>query len=244
MRKKPSPLLSGWQASGQGFDRGRGAMLVRAGEVLSWIRDYLGGSRRGRSAPIASIGELQRFLETRSSHVAQTALYGYIRARSGTRYPELFQNEKFIASLNIAKWQIWLACLADLAVYAGGLLMHRADAAPEQVAAVVTAASEAALAAAGTPPDAGDAYAEGVRQVRDRIATTDWSGVTDDEEPFRDSPEALVIWAPIADELKQYDAEIVRGSVRFRWQEVRRDLRRDLDAGALLGPPPHDHRTS
>ena len=123
-------------------------MLVRAGEVLSWIRDYLGGSRRGRSAPIASIGELQRFLETRSSHVAQTALYGYIRARSGTRYPELFQNEKFIASLNIAKWQIWLACLADLAVYAGGLLMHRADAAPEQVAAVVTAASEAALAAA------------------------------------------------------------------------------------------------
>ena len=45
---------------------------------------------------------------------------------------------------------------------------------------------------------------------------------------------ALVEWAPIGDELKQYDAEIVRGSVRFRWQEVRRDLRRDLDAEAVL----------
>ena len=209
-------------------------MKAKAAELWGWMRDYLGASRRGRSAPIASAEDLRTFLETRASHVAQTALYGYVRARSGTRYPELFENDVFVESLNIAKWQIWLACLSDLAVYAGGLVLHRTNAPAERVGTLMAAVADAALAAAGTPPDAGDAYADGARRVRARLALTDWVSITDDEAPFRESPDALVEWAPIVDELKQYDAEIVRGSVRFRWQEVRRDLRRDLDAEAVL----------
>ena len=38
----------------------------------------------------------------------------------------------------------------------------------------------------------------------------------------------------MVDELKQLDAEIVRNSVRFRWIEVRRDLREMLDAAAVM----------
>lgn len=198
------------------------------------LREYLGFDRRGRRLPIVDVDGLRHFLETRASHVAQTSLYGYVRTRAGTRYPELFENDDFIASINIAKWQLWLACLSDLAVYAGGLLQHRTDEDPDTVAAVVTSAVEAALAATGTPPDAGEPFANGVAALRKRLAATDWAEVTDDEEPFTSSPEALVEWAPIVDELKQYDTEIVRNSVRYRWQEVRRDLRRDLDADAVL----------
>ena len=209
-------------------------MKTKAAEVLSWLRDYLGAARRGRSSPIATADALRHFLETRASHVAQTSLYGYIRARSGTRYPELFENDEFVASVNIAKWQMWLACLSDLAVYAGGLVLHRADVPAERVGALMMSAADAALAAVGTPPDAGEAFADSVRRVRARLALTDWAAITDDDAPFRESPAALVEWAPIVDELKQYDADIVRGSVRFRWQEVRRDLRRDLDAAALF----------
>ena len=47
-------------------------------------------------------------------------------------------------------------------------------------------------------------------------------------------PSALVEWAPIVDELKQMDEEIVINSVRFRWQKVRQDLREALDAGSVL----------
>ncbi|MPY76392.1 MAG: esterase [Alphaproteobacteria bacterium] len=205
--------------------------------MLGWMRDYLGASRRGRSVPVATPEDLRRFLETRSSHIAQTALYGYIRARSGTRYPELFQNDEFIKSLNIAKWQIWLACLSDLAVYSGGLIRRRANVPAQRVAELIKATVEQALAALGTPPDAGEAFAEGVRRVQARLASTDWTSIADDDAPFRESPAALVEWAPIADELKQFDAEIVKGSVRFRWHEIRRDLRDNLDAEALLRPP-------
>jgi len=212
--------------------------MIKVGAIWSWLRDYLGVARRGRRSPVVDADSLRNFLETRASHVAQTSLYGYIRTRAGTRYPELFENDEFIASVNIAKWQLWLACLSDLAVYAGGLLQTRAHAPPRRVGSVVTAAVEAAIAATGTPPDAGEAYADGVKQVRDRLAKTEWAAVTDDEEPFCESPEALVKWAPIVDELKQYDTEIVQNSVRFRWQEVRRELREELDADAVLASAP------
>ena len=45
-------------------------------------------------------------------------------------------------------------------------------------------------------------------------------------------------WAPVKDELKELDEEIVRNSVRFRWQEVRRDFARHVDYRALLDAMP------
>lgn len=203
-------------------------------KFLGWLREYIGAARRGRRTPVVDVAGLATFLETRSSHVAQTSLYGYLRTRAGTRYPELFRNDDFIESVNVAKWRMMLACLSDLAVYAGGLLATRHDAPSAQVGDILSAAVEAVLASIGTPSDAGKPFAEGVRRVRARIAGTDWTAVTDDEGPFSESPAALVEWAPIVDELKQLDTEIVENSVRFRWQEVRRELRRDLDGEALL----------
>ena len=70
--------------------------------------------------------------------------------------------------------------------------------------------------------------------MRARLSLCEWNDFGDEEAPFTESPDALVKWAPIADELKQLDEEIVRNSVRFRWQEVRRDLRARLDAQALV----------
>lgn len=207
---------------------------IKLSSVWIWLREYLGIARRGRRLPIVDREGLRHFLETRSSHVAQTSLYGYVRTRAGTRYPELFENDDFIASINIAKWQLWLACLSDLAVYAGGLIQHRTEEPAAAIGSLISSVVEEALSATGTPPDAGDAFAAGVATVRDRLEKVGWADITDDEEPFSESPEALVKWAPIVDELKQFDTEIVRNSVRFRWQEVRRDLRRDLDAAAVL----------
>lgn len=204
-----------------------------AENVVTWLAEYLGAGRRGRRIAIVDTEGLRRFLETRSNHVAQTSLYGYLRTRAGTRYPELFENAEFIRSINIAKWQIWLACLSDLAVYAGGLVFREGRLPADRVTGLIQSVVAASLASTGTPPDAGPAYADGARHVIARLEGTNWSTVTDGEGPFCESPDALVEWAPIVDELKQYDAEIVKNSIRFRWQEIRRDLRRDLDVEAM-----------
>ena len=118
---------------------------------LSLLADYLGWGRAGRRRTVADVAALQRFLDSRASHVAQTTLYGYLRARSGTRFPVLFENDAYVVSINHAKWQMWLACLSDLSVYAGGLLAVRSQAPSEEVGAIVRRAVAALLERTGTP---------------------------------------------------------------------------------------------
>ncbi|MGH8740669.1 MAG: hypothetical protein ACREUN_07145 [Burkholderiales bacterium] len=190
-----------------------------------------------RTTSITDRAGLRRFLETRANLVAQATLYGYLRTRAGMRYPQLFSDDTFVRSINIAKWQLWLACLADLAVYSGGLVASRSGARPEVMAELMRGVVEEILCATGTPADAGAEFPAGSQQVRARLALCDWARVPDDETAFSESPAALVRHAPVIDELKALDEPIVRNSVRFRWQEVRRELRRDLDAAAVIAIP-------
>lgn len=204
-------------------------LLANPASFWRAVHDYVGRGRWGRGEPVADRAALQRFIDSRASFVAQMSLYGYLRTRAGMRYPELFSNDEFVKAVDAAKWQMWLACLSDLSVYAGGLLARRSRADPPRIAAVMRATFEAAVSASGVAHDPAR-----VEQVRARLALCDWKAVPDDATPFSESPRVLIECAPIVEELKQLDEEIVRNSVRFRWQQVRRELRRALDADALI----------
>lgn len=193
------------------------------------LRGYVGADRWKRAEPIADRDALRRFLESRTSYVTQTSLYGYLRTRAGMRYPQLFANDEFGRAIDIAKWQMWFACLSDLSIYAGGLIARRSGAERSRITFLMDMTIETILASSEGGRDADRA-----RKLRARIAQADWAAVPDDATPFSESPRTLVACAPIVEELKQLDQEIVRNSVRFRWQEVRRELRRDLDAKALM----------
>jgi hypothetical protein len=209
------------------------------GEKLSILGrsllDYLGLGRSRRDPPVVDEDSLREFLDTRASFVAQTSLYGYLRTRAGMRFPELFDDDPFVKSINIAKWQIWLACLSDLSVFAGGLLLKHPRASTEIVGGLIQRLVTDILQQTGIPEEAGNEFAANAERVRARIAACNWSDITDDEGPFTQSPSALVRWAPVIKELKDQDEEIVRNSVRFRWQKVRQDLRNLLDADGVLG---------
>lgn len=209
---------------------------VRAGAAELWqtLRGYLGAGKRARANRIVDRDGLRLFLETRASHVTQTSLYGYLRTRAGVRYPELFANDDFVKSIDIAKWYVWLACLSDLSIYAGGLVARRSRADRARVGHLMVSVIDAIFAATGVPAGAGGEFPDLARRLRARVELCDWAAVGDDETPFSESPGALIDRAPVIDDLKRLDDEIVRNSVRFRWQEVRRDLRRDLDAHALI----------
>jgi len=201
---------------------------------MALIREYFGLSRPVRLPPVTDAAGLAQFLTTRASFVAQTSLYGYLRTRAGMRYPELFDDDPFVASINIAKWHVWLACLSDLSVFTGGLLARAPHGSAAHASALMQSITGRILDDTGVPPDAGDAYTQHVQRVRDRLATCDWSGVEVGDAAFTESPVALVQWSPIVDELKRLDEDIVTNSIRFRWQEVRRDLQRCLDTDAVL----------
>lgn len=206
-----------------------GAASLREG-----LRDYFGSLGRQRNEPVNDRATLRRFLETRASYVAQTSLYGYLRTRSGMIYPQLFDDDAYVHSINIAKWHLWLACLSDLATYAGGLLAQRSPASPSAVGELMNLLVATILHDTGIPNDAGDDFSAHAARVQARLAANNWQSIRDDETSFTESPTALIRWAPVIDNLKELDEEIVRNSVRFRWQEVRRYLRRHLDAQAVL----------
>ena len=179
----------------------------------------------------ASLGA---FLDSRASHIAQTSLYGYMKTRAGTRFPGLFENPAILASINIAKWQIWLACLSDLAVYSGVLIRARSGEPAAQIRAMLLEIVAGVIEETAVPEEAGEGFLAGAQKVRERILSSDLDALQDDDSAFTESPQALVYWAPVADELKKRDVEIIRNSIRFRWQEVRRSVRRQLRAGALV----------
>ena len=209
-------------------------VLLNPSALWQLVREYFNVSRLRRLAPIQDQEALAEFLNTRASFVAQTSLYGYLRTRAGMRYPELFDDDPFVISINIAKWQMWLACLSDLAVYAGGLLMKNPQAKEKEVANLMKDTVNNILTDIGQPEDAGDKFVESAEQVRNRLALCEFQSIGDNEQAFSHSPQALVDWAPIIDELKKLDEDIVINSVRFRWQKVRQDLRQALDSDEIL----------
>ena len=66
---------------------------------------------------IKSLEELENFIQTKSAWVAQVTLYGYLKTRMGTRYVLHFENDKFMTSVNSAKWNIYSVALQDLTFF-------------------------------------------------------------------------------------------------------------------------------
>ena len=199
--------------------------------VLRALREHFRpGRRRVRVTDASSLAD---FIDSRASYVAQASLYGYLRTRAGARYLELVSRPEFAAAMNVAKWQLWLACVSDLAVYAGGLVRRDTRAGNAATGEFMRRIVATLLERSGTPAEAGPDFDAAAARLRERVDAYDWSDFDDGGGAFTESPAALVRWAPILDELKALDEDIVRNSVRFRWQEVRRELRDSLDAGRL-----------
>ncbi|WP_227010501.1 hypothetical protein [Pelagibius marinus] len=153
----------------------------------------------------------------------------------GTRYPSMFEDDIFVASINVAKMHVFAACLSDMAIFAVRRAFFDApldDALRRRAAlacyerGLADNAGQAAGVEGFSPPEALAAFER-------RLAFFDWHDGASGTDLFSESPAALVRWAPIAPELKKFDEEIVRNSVRFAWREVRSQLEKRIDGAAL-----------
>ncbi len=202
-------------------------------EYWQMLGDYVGIGRKRKIRPIADQDSLAEFISSRASHVAQASLYGYLRTRAGTRFPEMFENPDILMSINIAKWHIWLACVSDLAVYTGHCMFRSGRFDVASIESLLPKAVQQVLDETGVPEEAGKDFVAASEKIMQRVSTCDWQADHDDDTVFSQSPEALFYWSPIADELKERDETIVKNSIRFRWIEVRRSARALLDFEAL-----------
>ena len=184
-------------------------------------------------APIDSVAALESFVSTRSAYIAQKTLYGYVRTRMGIRFPIMFENKQIIASLNIAKMQMFAACLSDLAIYAVATALHG-----QPVGNDAREALARRCYATGLRENTADAPVEFsaqdcIDEFDRRLADTDWPHGARQPENFTHSPRALLRWAPIEGKLKNFDSEIIENSVKYAWRDIREQFGKRIDGAAV-----------
>lgn len=181
---------------------------------------------RQETSRIDKVEGLARFAHTRAAFVAQKKLYGYLKARMGTRYPIMFKDEVFMQSVDLAKWHVFAACLSDIAIHAAARVMPEGRLTESESEALARHCHEAGLAAnaEGIPDDT--LVSQWKEAFAHRLAGTNWQRLAAGGDAMTESPKALYVWAPIEDSLKRLDREIVENSIRFAWAEIIRDFRK------------------
>jgi hypothetical protein len=197
---------------------------------VNWRQIF--GIRFDKSA-VQNVDQLAEFIQTRSAYVAQTSLFGYLKTRMGTRYRQVFEDDKFLPSINNAKWRTYGACLSDLTVFAAAITGAENRLGTNEISSLARKCFEAAIQQTYNDAEAGEVRAEIVESFEARIKQTHWPNAAIGENAFTSSPKVLLDSAPIADELKERDVEIVTNSIRFRWRDVREQLRKRINRDAI-----------
>ena len=175
---------------------------------------------------INSKEDLENFVQERSAHVTQTTLYGYLKTRIGTRYAIMIEDEKFSESINIAKWNIYVAAISDLTFYVFSYLIDKKklkeNDAEEIFLNIINKELESGLDK--------KIYENAKNEFISKAKNINWHNYHL-SNPFKESGLALYKWSPIAEELKILDKEIVLNSIKLKWNLVEnefKDLTRNL----------------
>lgn len=188
---------------------------------------------RRDTAPIDSVAGLKDFAATRSAYIGQKTLYGYVKTRMGIRYPAMFEDKQIIASLNIAKVYVFAGCLSDLTIYAVAVCLHGQPAGDDERVKLARYCYETALRENAVDAPEPFSTQAGIDEFNQRLADTDWQNGALQPENFTASPKALYRWAPIAAELKRFDAEIVENSIKYAWRDIREQFKNRIDGAAV-----------
>ncbi len=138
----------------------------------------------------------------------------------------MIQDEKFAESTNIAKWNIYVASILDLTFYVFSYLIDKKN-------LIQNDAEEIFYNIINNELKNGldkKIHQNAMNEFTIRLKNINWKKHYLDN-PFKESGLALFNWAPIADDLKNLDKEIVLNSIKLKWNLVEnefKELTKDL----------------
>ena len=169
---------------------------------------------------INSKADLENFVQERSAHVAQTTLYGYLKTRIGTRYALMVEDEKFTESINIAKWNIYVAAISDLTFYVFSYLIDKKNLKENDSEKIFLNILDKEFKNGLDKK----IYENAKNEFIVKAKSINWHNYHL-SNPFKESGLALYKWSPIADELKVLDKEIVLNSIMLKWNLVENEFK-------------------
>ena len=140
----------------------------------------------------------------------------------GTRYVLHFDDEKFLGSINKAKWNIYCIALQDLTFYTLSYLNNERDYKNINQAQIIYNSILKKEELNGMPTDVMNI---GKTKFEERLSNIDWKTYYS-KLPFNESALALYKWAPVSDELKTLDRKIVLNSMILKWDNVKEEFKK------------------
>ena len=174
---------------------------------------------------IKNLDELEDFIQTKSAWVAQVTLYGYLKTRMGTRYVLHFENDKFMSSVNLAKWNIYSVALQDLTFFIFSYLKVNFNHLEVEKAEEIFLKILDDEISNKMPLDI---IEDAKKNFSERLQSINWDTYFNDL-PFNPSALSLYKWAPIAEELKTLDRKIVLNSVILKWDVVKKEFKERIE---------------
>jgi len=169
---------------------------------------------------IGSLDDLETFVQSKSAWVTQVTLYGYLKTRMGTRYVLHFENDKFMESVNQAKWNIYSVALQDLTFFTFSYLKVNLNYQDTDNAKKIFFKILDDEISNKMPLNL---IEETKYNFNERLKNINWDNYCNDL-PFNSSALSLFKWAPIADELKTLDRKIVLNSMILKWDIVKKEF--------------------
>ena len=169
---------------------------------------------------IKNLDELENFIQTKSAWVTQVTLYSYLKTRMGTRYVLHFDNDEFMSSVNLAKWNIYSIALQDLTFFTLSYLKvnfnyQDTNQAKEIYLKILDDETSNKMPL--------DIIEEAKKSFNERFQNLNWE-IYYKDLPFNPSALSLYKWAPIAEELKSLDRKIVLNSMILKWDIIKQEF--------------------
>ena len=174
---------------------------------------------------IKNLNELEHFIQTKSAWVTQVTLYNYLKTRMGTRYVLHFDNDVFMSSLDIAKWNIYSVALQDLILFTFSYLKvnfnyQNIDQSKEIFSKILENEISNKMPL--------DIIEEAKKSFNERLQNINWE-IYYKDLPFNPSALSLYKWAPIAEELKILDRKIVLNSMILKWDIIKKEFEKLIE---------------
>ena len=170
---------------------------------------------------LSNLDELESFIQSKSAWVTQVTLYGYLKTRMGTRYVLHFENDKFMSSVNLAKWNMYSVAIQDLTFFTFSYLKANLNYDEVEKAKEIFFKILDDEISNKMPLEIID---KAKKNYNERLQNMNWDTYYNDL-PFNQSALSLYKWAPIADELKELDRKIVLNSVILKRDVVKKEFK-------------------
>ena len=132
----------------------------------------------------------------------------------------MFEDEVFLKSINLAKWNIYMAALTDCTFYVFSYLIDKKNLKQND-------ALEIFIEIIKNEKSNGlenELFENTKLEFNQKLKEIDWK-TYHQNNPFKNSGLSLLKWAPIAENLKVFDKEIVLNSIKLKWNLVENEFK-------------------